>query len=267
MMSLASTSPSSSLPTSSLLYPALISSVIENCITHPIDVIKIHKQTNTPLTYNFKTLYKGFTPRAIGNIPSRTVFLFTQDYLQNCIIRFNNDETNFNNNKHNKINKALQALIIPFYSGLAQTLVDTPVEVLKMNKIMSMNNKNPYKGFLPHLGRNLIFVFFVYNFKQFGGGGYCGNEVLENEKGNGGNGIVTRNNNFYLQTAFYGAIGGLLGSYFSHPLDTIKTCIQTNRNYDYFKAKEYMRGGHLRAGMSMINIFISLYVFERMKNF
>ena len=54
--------------------------------------------------------------------------------------------------------------------------------------------------------------------------------------------------------------------YISHPLDTIKTCIQTNRNYDYFKAKEYMRGGHLRAGMSMINIFISLYVFERMKN-
>jgi len=266
---------------SSLLYPALVSSLIENCITHPIDVIKIHKQTNMPLTYNFKTLYKGFCPRAIGNIPSRTVFLFTQDYLQNCIIRFNNDETNFNNNKnnknnqnnknnkhnkHNKINKITQALIIPFYSGFAQTLVDTPVEVLKMNKIMSMNNKNPYKGFLPHFGRNLIFVFFVYNFKQFGGGGYCGNEVLKNEKGNSCNGIVTCNNNSYLQTAFYGAIGGLLGSYFSHPLDTIKTCVQTNRNYDYFKAKEYMRGGHLRAGMSMINIFISLYVFERMKN-
>ena len=262
----------------SLLYPALVSSVIENCITHPIDVIKIHKQTNTPLIYNFKTLYKGFSPRAIGNIPSRTIFLFTQDYLQNCIVRFNNDETNFNNNKnnkhnkhnknnkHNKINKITQALIIPFYSGLAQTLVDTPVEVLKMNKIMYINNINPYKGFLPHFGRNLIFVFFVYNFKQFGGGGYCGNKVLENEKGSGGNGIVSSNNNFNLQTAFYGAIGGLVGSYFSHPLDTIKTCIQTNRNYDYFKAKEYMRGGHLRAGMSMINIFISLYVFERMKN-
>ena len=34
----------------------------------------------------------------------------------------------------------------------------------------------------------------------------------------------------------------------------------------YFKTKEYMRGAHLRAGMCMINIFISLYVFERMKN-
>mgnify|MGYP000862206676 CR=1 FL=1 len=55
-MSSASSS-TSSTSTSSLLYPALISSVIENCITHPIDVIKIHKQTNVPFTYNFKTLY------------------------------------------------------------------------------------------------------------------------------------------------------------------------------------------------------------------
>jgi len=246
----------------SLLYPALVSSVVENCITHPIDVIKIYKQTSTPINYNFKTVYAGFIPRSLGNIPSRGVFLFTQDYLQNCIIRFNNDETNFINNKHNKINKISQAIIIPFYSGIAQTLVDTPIEILKMNQIMYMNNKNPYKGFIPHLGRNFIFIFFVYNFKQFGGGGYCGN---------GGNGIGENgiggnsNNNLYLQTAFYGSIGGLLGSYISHPLDTIKTCIQTNRNYDYFKAKEYMRGCHLRAGMCMINIFISLYVFERMK--
>jgi len=234
----------------SLLYSALVSSLIENCITHPIDVIKIHKQTNTPLTYNFKTLYKGFTPRALGNIPSRSIFLFTQDYLHNCMIKFNNDETNFINNKHNKhnkINKTTQAIIIPFYSGLAQTLVDTPVEILKMNQIMQIKNKNPYKGFLPHLGRNLIFVFFVYNFKQFG---------EDNHK-----------RKCYFNTALYGAIGGVMGSYISHPLDTIKTCIQTNRNYDYFKAKEYMRGAHLRSGMCMINIFISLYVFERMKNF
>ena len=153
---MSSTTLTSSTSTSSLLYPALVSSVIENCITHPIDVIKIHKQTNTLFTYNFKTLYKGFTPRTIGNVPSRSIFLFSQDYLQNCIVRFNNDETNFINNKHSKINKQTQAIIIPFYSGIAQTLVDTPVEILKMNQIMYMNNKNPYKGFIPHLGRNFI---------------------------------------------------------------------------------------------------------------
>jgi len=245
-------STSSTSSSSSLFYPALVSSVIENCITHPIDVIKIHKQTNTPLNYNFKTLYKGFTPRALGNIPSRSIFLFTQDYLHNCMIKFNNDETNFINNKHYKINKIAQAFIIPFYSGLAQTLIDTPIEILKMNQIMHIKNTNPYKGFLPHFGRNLIFVFFVYNFKQIGSSS-VDNSTVDSQS--------------YLKTAFYGAIGGLLGAYVSHPLDTMKTCIQTNRNYDYFKPKEYMRGCHLRAGMGMINIFISLYVFERMKHF
>ena len=239
----------------SLVYPALVSSVIENCITHPLDVIKIHKQTNTPFNYNFKTLYKGFIPRAIGNIPSRSIFLFTQDYLHNSILRFNNDETNFIDNKHYKINKIAQAFIIPFYSGLAQTLIDTPIEILKMNKIMHIKNTNPYKGFLPHLGRNLIFIFFVYNFKQCGG-----SNRVSNERSSG-------SNQSYLKTAFYGATGGLVGAYVSHPLDTMKTCIQTNRNYDYFKLKEYMRGCHLRAGMAMINIFISLYVFERMKHY
>ena len=239
----------------SLLYPALVSSVIENCITHPIDVIKIHKQTANPINYNFKTLYKGFIPRAIGNIPSRSIFLFSQDYLHNSILRFNNDETNFINNKHYKINKIAQAFIIPFYSGLAQTLVDTPVEILKMNQIMYIKNKNPYKGFIPHFGRNFIFVFFVYNFKQFG--------VSNGVSSGGSNG----SNHSYLKTAFFGATGGLVGAYVSHPLDTIKTCIQTNRNYDYFKPKEYMRGCHLRAGMGMINIFISLYVFEMMKHY
>jgi len=231
----------------SLLYPALVSSLIETTITHPIDVIKIYKQTTTPLTYNWKILYKGFIPRAIGNIPSRSVFLFSQDYLQNCIYQFNNDKNNFINNKHSKINKQVQAIIIPFYSGLAQTLVDTPIEILKMNQIIQIKNKNLYKGFMPHFGRNLIFVFFVYNFKQFG---------EDNHK-----------RKCYFNTALYGAIGGVMGSYISHPLDTVKTCIQSNRSYEYFKLKDYMRGCHLRAGMSMINIFISLYVFESMKNF
>lgn len=255
--------PTSISSTSSLLYPALVSSVIENCITHPIDVIKIHKQTANSITYNFKTLYKGFIPRAIGNIPSRSIFLFSQDYLQNCIVKFNNDDTNFINNKHYKINKIAHSILIPFCSGLAQTLVDTPIEILKMNQIMNIKTKNLYKGFIPHFGRNFIFVFFVYNFKQFGGS----NGVSSGGSSGVSNGVSSGSNHSYLKTAFYGATGGLVGAYVSHPLDTIKTCIQTNRNYDYFKPKDYMRGCHLRAGMGMINIFISLYVFEMMKHY
>ena len=224
----------------SLLYPALVSSIIESTLTHPIDVIKIHKQTSQPIIYKFKTLYSGYIPRALGNIPSRTIFLFSQDYLQHYFSNSNNS----NKTKY-EISKNMQSIIIPLCAGFTQTVVDTPIEVIKMNQVMNLKNKLLYKGFMPHFYRNFIFVLSVYNFKQLG----VGNEV----------------GNSYLQTAMYGAVGGVVGSYISHPFDTIKTCIQTNRPYKHFIIKDYFRGCHLRAGMGMINMFVSLYVFEVMK--
>ena len=239
----------------SLLYPALVSSIIETSITHPIDVMKIHRQTSQPIIYKFKTLYSGYIPRAIGNIPSRTIFLFSQDYLHNYFNKTNtNTYTNSCCRKNYQVSKNIQSIIIPFFAGFSQTLVDTPVENLKMKQVMKMKikmkdaflYKELYKGFVPHFYRNFIFVLCVYNFKQLS---------ISN---NGAH-------DSYLQTALYGAIGGVAGSYISHHLDTIKTCIQTNRPYDNFTVKDYMRGCHLRAGMGMINMFISLYVFEIMK--
>lgn len=227
----------------SLLYPALVSSIIESTITHPLDVIKIHKQTSQPILYKFKTLYSGYIPRALGNIPSRTIFLFSQDYLH----------TYFNSKKKYEMSKMSQCIIIPLLSGFSQTLIDTPVEVLKMNQVMSVKNTFLYKGFLPHFCRNFIFVLCVYNFKQLGS--------------SSSNGISNSLDSSYIQTALYGAIGGVVGSYVSHPLDTIKTCIQSNRPYKHFTLKDYYKGCHLRAGMGMINMFVSLYVFEIMKRF
>jgi hypothetical protein len=221
----------------SILYPALISSIIETTITHPIDVIKIHKQTSKPILYKFNTLYSGYIPRSVGNIPSRTIFLFSQDYLHKYF-----------NNTNRQVNKNIQSILIPFIAGFSQTLVDTPIEVLKMNKIMKIKNNLLYKGFIPHFYRNFIFVLCVYNFKQ-----------LSN------NTNIQYVNSPSTQTALFGAAGGLIGSYISHPLDTIKTCIQTNRNYDNFTIKDFFKGCHLRAGMGMINMFISLYVFELLK--
>jgi hypothetical protein len=234
----------------SLLYPALVSSIIESTLTHPIDVIKIHKQTSQPIIYKFKNLYSGYIPRAVGNIPSRTIFLFSQDYLQHY---FNNSSNNNSNKTKYEISKNMQSIIIPLCAGFTQTLVDTPIEIIKMNQVMNIKNKLLYKGFIPHFCRNFIFVLSVYNFKQLGVGTEVGNKV--------GYGV----GNSYLQTAMYGAVGGVVGSYISHPLDTIKTCIQTNRPYKHFIMKDYFRGCHLRAGMGMINMFVSLYVFEVMK--
>jgi hypothetical protein len=218
---------------STILYPALISSIVETAITHPIDVIKIHKQTYKPIKYDFAHLYSGFTRRALGNVPSRTIFLFSQDYF-----------TKYFKNNNTIVNKKMQCIVIPFCTGFSQTLVDTPIEVLKMNKIMNIKNNSLFKGFLPHFGRNFIFVLSVYNCKN----------------------LNTDNNNKF-KTAMYGTIGGMIGSYISHPLDTIKTCIQTNIDYRSYKFKDYFIGCNLRASMAVINMFISLYVFEIIKTY
>ena len=68
-----------------------------------------------------------------------------------------------------------------------------------------------------------------------------------------------------MHTALYGSIGGMVGSYISHPLDTIKTRIQTNRDFKHFTIKDYFIGSNLRASMALINMFISLYIFELIK--
>ena len=64
-----------------MILPAIISFVFEVCATQPLDVIKTHHQTNTKVIFSIKELYRGFVPRALGNIPSRSIFLFSQDYL------------------------------------------------------------------------------------------------------------------------------------------------------------------------------------------
>ena len=205
-----------------LLYPSVISSLFEVIITQPIDVIKIHIQTNTKIIYDMKNLYKGLIPRALGNVPSRTTFLFSQEYCKSY----------YGNNKFNY-------LLIPLASSFCQTLIDTPVEIIKMNKILNINNKNLYKGFIPHFTRNFIFLGFVYNLKE------------------------KVNTYSIYNKALLGACGGVIGSYISHPFDTIKTYKQSNIKLNNKQdIRNLMKGCHLRASMSFINMLVSLTIFE-----
>jgi len=212
-----------------ILLPSLFSSLIEVTITQPLDVAKTYRQTKIKLTYNLSTLYSGFIPRALGNIPSRTTFLFTQDLLK----------ADFDPNKlKNK-------LLIPGISGFAQTLIDTPIENLKMKGIFKLTYYKFYSGFGPHVIRNIIFMLPVFNLKEY----------------------AKKKYDSIMVQAIYGASGGIIGSYISHPFDTIKTLIQTNNKNDIKKLKfrDYFRGANIRASMAFINMTISLTVFEFMK--
>ena len=194
-----------------MLVSSIISSLIEVIITHPIDVYKTNLQLNK--TTHLNHIYRGFIQRALGNIPSRSTFLFTSDYL-----------------KQKKIN----IFMIPFISGAIQTVVDTPVENLKMRAINNHTNLKLFRGYIPHSARNIIFIGSVITMKE-------------------------RNESIYS-----GAIGGVIGSYMSHPLDTIKTRIQSYQPYKII-IKELFIGAHPRAIMAFINMMISLNCYDYMK--
>jgi hypothetical protein len=142
--------------------------------------------------------------------------------------------------------------MVPVSAGFCQTLVDTPFEILKINKIMNINykdNNNLYKGFVPHVSRNIIFLISVYNFREYS---------------------KNKTENIIIHS-LYGGLGGVIGAYISHPFDTIKTKIQSstykidNKINNNITFKEYFKGSHIRAGISMINMVVSLTVFEMFK--
>jgi hypothetical protein len=207
----------------------LITSVTEVAITQPIDVIKTLKQNGIKPLYNIRILYSGFAPKLYGNIPSLSMFLFSQSYL----------DSKLNMSKfHNK-------LLLPIIAGFTQTLIDNPIEVIKINQIMGIKDFNFSKGFIPHYFKNTILIGSVYHSRK-----YAENNLHSSYSNF--NGVI-------------GAIGGLIGTYISHPLDTIKTLQQSNKDYKKIIFRVLLSGMHLRGLMNFLSFAISLTVFDVIK--
>lgn len=122
---------------------AVISSLTELCIIHPIDVYKtMYQQKNIKLT-NFiklpiKQKYYGFKFKSIALTPMRTSFWLSQNYL----------------NKHYK-NKYITSI----GSALCQSLFDVPIENYKISKINNFKKINFFNAFSYQYYRNLIFIY------------------------------------------------------------------------------------------------------------
>ena len=50
--------------------------------------------------------------------------------------------------ENKNINKYAQSIIVPISAGVAQTLIDTPVEVMKMNKVLNIKPKPQFHAYL-----------------------------------------------------------------------------------------------------------------------
>lgn len=184
-----------------------LSGIIEVFVTHPIDYVKIKKQEYKQLGKNYniknlkiKNMYTGLVPRLIGVAPMRVLFWGTQDSTR-ILLKNNNIDTKYN------------FLIVGWNSAFLQTLIDNQIELYKIARITNMpkedlrRNLLRFQGFNANLLRNFGFsscmAYFCFN-----------------------------NSNFESNTDKfkYAALGGLIGSVITQPIDYVKT--QKQRSND-----------------------------------
>ena len=188
-----------------------LSGVVEVLFTHPIDYIKTQKQiyvqNNIKISFYKHIIknhfYSGVIPRIIGVVPMRFIFWGVQDssytYTRNTL----------------NYSAFYSGLIAGILGGASQTLIDNSIEIMK---IKSMNNTKPklqdflnQYGFIPTLGRNIGFAI-------------CISSICFNNKNLSGR-----------EQFIYSAGAGLIGSFFTHPLDYIKTYQQQNSCYNTYQ--------------------------------
>ena len=110
-----------------------LSGIIEVAVTHPMDVFKTRthiKGHNGP----FRP-YAGVVPRLVGVVPMRCLFWGTMLGAE----------------------KKFGILQSSAMAGIAQTMIDVPVENMKIRKIMG-TQRPIYSGFVANCARNVGFA-------------------------------------------------------------------------------------------------------------
>lgn len=186
-----------------MILPACLSALTEVAITHPIDNYKtliqnanLNKNKNT--YFNFYNMYRGVLPRIIGIVPMRIVF-WTSFHVLNSSYQ----------------SSRFDSFLAGAAVGSIQTLIDTPIESLKIHQMTKNINyeydykkyirfklTNIYKGFCPTICRNSLFAGIF-------------NSIL-----------YSSNAQNYPNLFLVSGIAGLFASIISHPFDVIKTEMQ-----------------------------------------
>lgn len=261
------------IKTNSIIIASSLSGIIEVIISHPLDRIKTEMQINTLNKLNqtnkinsfnksdiitiikkiyhdnkIKGFYIGMIPRLIGIIPMRLMYWSSMTLCTNYIINNKNYlDVKLNKYMSNNLSNILINLIPGLLTGIAQSIIDNPIEVMKIKLMTKTNNikiNNLYQGFGYLLGRNILFAIPVaYSVKTYG-----------------------KENPFLA-----GSVGGLIGSIISHPFDVIKTERQRhNKNHINSTLKKLIienpsklfTGLSMRCSLSFINMGIGFVVFN-----
>jgi Mitochondrial carrier protein len=241
-----------------------ISGVFEVSASHPLDVVKTAMQDKATSvekvrmnSYQYlldrfrrggiRHMYHGYIPRVIGVIPMRAMFWGAQSITYRQLEPYGMKES-------------MRATLAGLAGGLAQTLIDNPIEVMKTRMITSSHlHSNPtpiahisgprFPGFGPTLFRNIGFMIMVTQFTT----SYSGDSSL-------------------VKFALAGA-GGFAGSILTQPIDYVKTRVQSanpdgRRAFRIFSEgirknpKVLMVGAIPRASLSFVNMGVGYLAFS-----
>lgn len=236
-----------------------ISGWIEGITTHPIDVYKVKVQENKLKNINksairciynrngIRGFYTGLSPKLIGVVPMRLVYWSVLNTSNNILLS-NNDT---------KLNKIYKLIIAGTIGGIAQTIIDNPIEFckirlitnnsLKYNIIKTLSINNIYTGFHATLLRNIPFAI-------------CSNIGTFWDK------------NASIHSQFiYGASGGFIGSIITQPFDYYKTELQRhgpNKHFSLIKTfkhnpKILWTGGLVRSILGLCTMGIGSVCFRQ----
>lgn len=200
-----------------MLIASGLSSLNEVIFTHPLDYAKTLKQSNKLNYKNFiKNPYVGFKSRILGIIPLRVVYWNSINY--------------FNKKGYNSLTTGIM-------SSILQTIIDYPIEQIKINKMLNKKVFFNNMGFQMLLLRNTLFcVGFTYSINN-------------------------------IDNNYNAAIGGLIGSIISHPIDSLKTWYQTgNKHFPKWNYKRYLNGLFFRSSTCIIGMQVGYFTYNYLIN-
>lgn len=234
---------------------APLSGIIEVSCTHWLDRIKTKMQEhsltgqNASFTHAIKTIhqegitkfYTGYIPRLCGIVPMRFVYWGTMRTM---------------NDKLKSQSDTIKLFVTPLVVGTAQTIVDNPIEVLKVRQMTGEIHtaiNNITKGFTATLYRNILFALPVtYFVRKYG----------------------------HEHPFLAGAIGGAIGSIISQPFDVAKTELQRYhsdlksrsmfsiiKNIAHHDPKGLMSGVVMRSTLGFANMGIGFFTFSHIYHF
>ena len=222
-----------------------LSGIVEVICTHPLDYVKTIKQQYTQhnipihlIKNNYKNLYKGVIPRIVGVMPMRFVFWGVQDNSYSYYYSCNN-------------NKLHSGILAGITGGVCQTIIDNPIEILKIkmitNQSIKLRDLIQNRGFTATLIRNTGFAICISSI--------C---FDKNEKTN-------------IEKFCYSATAGIIGSIMTQPIDYVKTLQQSNDTRSIYKIlvntykdspKKLYIGGLNRALLSFFSMGVGYIAYD-----